>query len=64
MKIINILLAVMFCLALYACSNTTDCVCTYNDGQQQTTVSDWNKSCSDITTDDVANLDEGSCHQD
>lgn len=63
MKIINVVLAFMICIAIYACKDTTDCVCTYNNGTQ-TTVSDWNGDCSNITTNDVANLDLGSCHED
>lgn len=38
--------------AFFACADTTDCLCTYNNGQT-TTVADYDGDCSALNIDDL-----------
>lgn len=60
-KIIVVIFSLIMSVCFYACSDTKDCVCEV-DGKQ-TTVSDWDKSCSDITANDVPNLGTNPCSE-
>lgn len=38
--------------AFFSCADTTDCLCTYNNGQT-TTVADYDGDCSALNIDDL-----------
>ena len=40
--------------AFFACADTTDCLCTYNNGQT-TTIADYDGDCSALNIDDLLN---------
>jgi hypothetical protein len=65
MKIFSVILAFSTCMIMAACSDTTDCVCTINtaNGQQQTTLSDWDGNCANITSNDIENLANVPCYE-
>ena len=50
--LIYLAVASAFAFALYSCSDTNDCVCTYENGTEAT-VSDWSGDCSQINVIDL-----------
>lgn len=51
-RLIYLAVASAFAFALYSCSDTNDCVCTYENGTEAT-VSDWSGDCSQINVIDL-----------
>lgn len=51
-RLIYLAVASAFAFALYSCSDTNDCVCTYENGTE-VPVSDWSGDCSQINVIDV-----------
>lgn len=51
-RLIYLAVASAFAFALYSCSDTNDCVCTYEDGTE-VPVSDWSGDCSQINVIDL-----------
>ncbi len=51
-RLIYLAVASAFAFALYSCSDTNDCVCTYENGTE-VPVSDWSGDCSQINVIDL-----------
>lgn len=51
-RLIFLAVASAFAFALYSCSDTNDCVCTYENGTE-VPVSDWSGDCSQINVIDL-----------
>lgn len=51
-RLIFLAVASAFAFALYSCSDTNDCVCTYENGTEAM-VSDWSGDCSQINVIDL-----------
>ncbi len=51
-RLVYLAVASAFAFALYSCSDTNDCVCTYENGTE-VPVSDWSGDCSQINVIDL-----------
>ncbi len=51
-RLVYLAVASAFAFALYSCSDTNDCFCTYEDGTEAT-VNDWSGDCSQINVIDL-----------